>query len=95
MSRQRVSISKVERLIGELEGATTNIRTRLDELDAKVRELRGAWNGEAANAYERAQAAWTVDLAVMNGMLARARDAAASSNQRYRDTQAKVDARWG
>lgn len=74
--------------------ATANIQARLDTLEAEASTLIGAWNGEAAEAYRRAQEQWSASLGRMNGILASTARATEASAARYAAARAKVAERW-
>ena len=74
--------------------AHDDIAEALAHLDAEVSTLRSGWNGEATDAYSRAQALWTTRQAEMNRILELASTAAGNSAARYSRGRAKIAARW-
>lgn len=74
--------------------SSRNIADALDALDARVSTLRAAWSGEASEAYDAAQAQWSVQLAEMNRILTQAATAGENSADRYARGRAKIEARW-
>lgn len=78
----------------QLAEATAGIQDHIDTLEAEAATLIGSWNGEAADAYRRAQQAWNTNLRTMNGVLRSATRAAETSAARYASARAKVAERW-
>jgi WXG100 family type VII secretion target len=67
----KVSPAEVHILSEYVSKKSAEIGDALTELDNKVSKLKGSWDGEAKEAYEAAQRAWTTQITEMNGLLAR------------------------
>ena len=69
MQSMSVRPEQVIALSGQIRTGAAGIRTRLEELEAKVGALRASWDGEAQVAYDQAQAQWTQSLSRLNELL--------------------------
>lgn len=54
----RVDSDQLDELTAQMDDAVDTIEDILDLLEARVQNLRGAWSGDAAAAYERAHRDW-------------------------------------
>ena len=67
----KVSPAEVLALSGDIKTKSGQIEGHLGDLDRKVATLKANWDGEAKEAYERAQREWSVQITEMNALLAR------------------------
>ncbi|MCI2956747.1 WXG100 family type VII secretion target [Agromyces atrinae] len=86
---------QLDGLVTLLDTSHTDIRTALDELDARVSELRGSWTGDATDAYARAHAEWEEALAELGDVLADAARVIQTTAERGRRTEERIAAKWG
>lgn len=94
MSAARFNVESLQATADRLQEATEGIQAKLDTLEAEANALIGAWNGEAADAYRKAQAQWDASLRSMNSVLRSARSATEASAARYASASEKIAARW-
>jgi WXG100 family type VII secretion target len=85
----------MDELTDHIAAADAAIESCLDQLEAHVAQLRGAWTGEASDAYSSAQAAWSASLAEMRRILADAHRTTSAITERHRATEQGVLAMWG
>lgn len=67
----KVSPAEVIALSDDIKTKSGQIEGYLGDLDRKVSTLKASWDGEAKEAYERAQREWSVQITEMNALLAR------------------------
>jgi early secretory antigenic target protein ESAT-6 len=67
----KVSPAEVLTLSEDIKTKSGQIEGHLGDLDRKVAALKANWDGEAKEAYERAQREWSVQITEMNALLAR------------------------
>jgi WXG100 family type VII secretion target len=68
--RTRVQHDSVAELAAILALAVRGLEDELDQLDTATQQLRGAWDGAAREAYDRAHREWTASLTGMKDALA-------------------------
>lgn len=85
---------QMRELTGRLEAAVRGIEAELDQLEARVVVLRGAWTGDAADAYDRAHAEWATSIQRMRELLGRAATAQAGALDRHLQARNEVAALW-
>lgn len=90
-----MGFGQMERLIGTLQASTSAIGGRLDRLDEEVAALRGAWSGEASDAYDAAQRTSRAQLREMNRILRSSGGAAEQIMARHAAAAAAVEKLWG
>lgn len=95
MPRFKVDTDAVLEMVEALRVANAGIESDLDRLDGAVRQLEGAWTGEARAAYSQAQAQWRHELADMNRILADAARRTTNVSARYTAARQAVATRWG
>jgi|GEM_PF-962858 len=95
MPRFKVDPDSVLDMVEAMRQANAGIEADLDQLDAEVRRLEGAWSGAARDAYARAQESWRRELADMNRVLADAARRSEKVSARYTAARQAVAARWG
>lgn len=95
MPRYSVDLDAMTRLVDALRAASTGISAELEQLDAQVARLQGAWSGEAREAYALAQARWRAELAAIHRLLDLATARADGANARYTTARQTVAGRWG
>ncbi len=93
--RLGMGFGQMERLIGTLQNATSAISGRLDRLDEQVAVLRGAWTGEASDAYDRAQRTNREQLREMNRILRSSGTATDQIRARHAAAADAVEKLWG
>lgn len=86
----RRSNRKIDDAESGMRSAVAQIQQELDELDARVGTLRGAWTGEASDAYDTAQREWTLHLTNMRALLDDYGTRLQRINDRYRVASATV-----
>lgn len=74
--------------------AGDGIEHELDVLEARFNAVRGALDGDAANAYAIAQREWLASLARMRRILDLAAKAIESSSQHYLAARGKAEKSW-
>jgi WXG100 family type VII secretion target len=91
MSMQSMSVqtAQVVGMAGQIRNGASGIRSELDNLDSKVRQLLSAWSGEAQTSYHQAQARWTKSLGELQALLERI----ASSTEQIAQTYDSSDGR--
>lgn len=67
----KVSPAEVHQLSEFVTRQSRAITDALGELDSKVGKLKASWDGEAKEAYDAAQRAWSTQITEMNALLGR------------------------
>jgi WXG100 family type VII secretion target len=93
-SEIKVNQAGMSTLIDRLRESIQAIEGILRGLDEDVAKLRGAWGGEASDAYDRAQQRWTAELGQMNELLAHHRRSAIASAELFEDAVQKNKQIW-
>ena len=81
-------------LVRILRSALGGIESELTALDAKTRDLRADWSGEAAYAYTRAHGEWRATLARLTGILEDATGSAERAVERHLEARTAVARLW-
>lgn len=81
-------------LIDRLHDSVNAFDAILRRLDDDVAKLRGAWSGEASDAYDQAQKAWSNQLEEMNALLASHRRDSIATAERFKDAVSKNTQVW-
>lgn len=92
--RIKVQHDGMSHLIDQLGAGLAGIRSSLDTLDAEVATLRDRWSGEASDAYDRAQRAWSAQLAEFADYLALNRDRAIDAQDVFADAKKRNAQIW-
>jgi WXG100 family type VII secretion target len=66
----------------------------LDTLDAEVKTLQAAWNGDAQTAYERAHGDWSASIHGMKALLAEANRRLITANAISMETASTAKRLW-
>jgi len=83
-----------ESLVARIRESHERIGKELESLDARVRILRDAFTGQAAEAYDSAHARWTREFATMNDTLGRAATVVQDSDERFHAVDKKNAGSW-
>ncbi|MCI2959077.1 WXG100 family type VII secretion target [Agromyces atrinae] len=86
----KASGEALERAHVELVRAGHELEELLRTLDTKVDKLRGAWSGDASDAYERAQREWTALLEEMRRLVADYGRRVHEVDDRYREASRTI-----
>lgn len=87
---QRVDFEKLDALSLSLARASREMSTTLTTMDLNLSHLQSQFTGEAANAYQRAKAQWSVQMAEMTAYLGTISEAAASAKSALSSTESKI-----
>ena len=90
----KVDFASLDALVDRLATRTDEIEKVLATLESDVRLLRGQWTGAASNAYDRAHAEWSIELAAMNDVMRKLAKAVSLANSDYRDTESRAAKAW-
>lgn len=94
MTDYSVKPPQVEALGAALEGAALGIETHLASLRRSADALAGRWQGEASDAYQGRQSAWSHDMGTHAQALRGAADAARTAAAAYESADERVGALW-
>ncbi|MDQ1111890.1 WXG100 family type VII secretion target [Microbacterium testaceum] len=83
-----------ESLLVSLRAATNAIGAELDALERQATTLRSSWSGEARDAYDEAQDAWSACRRVFYGVLSGTDIVAASAGDSLRRAEQAVRSLW-
>lgn len=83
-----------EALLVSLRAATNAIGAELDALERQAVTLRSSWSGEARDAYDDAQNAWSACMQVFHGVLSDTNIVAASAGESLRQAEQAVTSLW-
>ncbi|MDR6689535.1 WXG100 family type VII secretion target [Microbacterium sp. 1154] len=83
-----------EALLVSLRVATNAIGAELDALERKANTLRSSWSGEARDAYDEAQNAWSACMRGFHGVLSDTNIVAASAGDSLRQAEQAVRSLW-
>lgn len=83
-----------EALLVSLRAATTTIGVEVEALERKANTLRSSWSGEARDAYDEAQNAWSACMRVFHGVLSDTNIVAASAGDSLRQAEQAVRSLW-
>lgn len=86
---------QIEQLVGQVNTASTSLRTTLDDLKQFLAPLVSEWEGEAAIAYQAHQKDWDQAAAALQAMLTEIANAASAGNQGMADADRRAGAGWG
>lgn len=86
---------QVQALSQSIGQGANGIQQELDELDGKVQQLIGSWDGEAKEAYYQAQRDWNQKLAEIRDILSRISTATSNIATQYDDTDRKAATYFG
>jgi WXG100 family type VII secretion target len=92
--RTKVLHESMTGLVDRLTAGVAEIQRVLDTLEHEVSTLRGGWSGEASDAYERAQRAWTAQLHELHVYLAQHRDSAAHAQDVFATAKKRNEQIW-
>lgn len=90
-----VNPAQVEALANNIRHGADGIQAQLDELDAKVNQLRQSWDGAAQQAYTQAQAKWTADLNDVRNILNQIASATSQISSSYTASDHKAAGFFG
>lgn len=95
MKDYSVKPPQVEALGAALEGAAHEIDAHLASLRRSADSLAGRWQGDASDAYQGRQSAWSHDMAAHAQALRGAADAARTAAAAYEAADERVGGLWG
>jgi WXG100 family type VII secretion target len=78
-----VDVDELLRVVDRMAACETTLRDLADDLESRIRELHLSWRGEAADAHDRAQAAWAEGFRDMREALRQMRVAAHTAHGNY------------
>lgn len=90
-----VNPAQVQALAEDIRHGADGIQSRLDELDAKVSQLRQNWDGSAQQAYTVAQSKWNADLNDVRNILNQIAAATAEISSSYTASDHKAAGFFG
>ncbi|NJC72025.1 WXG100 family type VII secretion target [Planosporangium thailandense] len=79
----------------DLKATAAQIQQDLQHLEQRIRDLRGTWDGGAAESYAACQAKWDAAAAEMKSFLDAASNSLHEAANIYHATDASVSAGWG
>jgi WXG100 family type VII secretion target len=89
-----VNPAQVTALAGQIRTGSQNIRTTLDQLESEINKLKGAWSGEALEAYDQAQRKWTGSVNEMQQLLTQIAGKTEEISQQYTSTDKSAAGRF-
>jgi len=94
MQSMSVNPAQVTALAGQIRSGSQNIRTTLDHLESEVNKLKGAWSGEALEAYNQAQTKWNASVSEMQQLLTQIAGKTEEIAQGYTHTDSSAAGRF-
>jgi early secretory antigenic target protein ESAT-6 len=94
MQSMSVNPAQVSALAGQIRSGSQNIKSTLENLESEVNKLKGAWSGEALEAYNQAQRNWTVSVTEMNQLLSQIASKTEEISQQYTQTDNSAAGRF-
>lgn len=94
MQSMSVNPAQVTALAGQIRTGSQNIRTTLDSLESEINKLKGAWSGEALEAYDQAQRKWTSSVNEMQQLLTQIAGKTEEISQQYTSTDKSAAGRF-
>lgn len=94
MQSMSVNPAQVSALAGQIRNGSNNIKSTLDGLESEVNKLKGAWSGEALEAYNQAQRKWTASIGEMQQLLTQIADKTEQISQQYTQTDSSAANRF-
>lgn len=95
MSRIKVDLELVDELVTRMGAFEQHVEALLDEVDARIRRMHGAWSGAAAAEQAEVQSRWTAGAHEMQQALRVLRSIAATARENYAAAVAANLAMWG
>ena len=94
MQSMSVNPAQVSALAGQSRSGSQNIKSTLDNLESEVNKLKGAWSGEALEAYNQAQRNWTASVNEMQQLLTQIAGKTEEISQQYTQTDSSAAGRF-
>ena len=94
MQSMSVNPAQVTALAGQIRTGSQNIRSTLDTLEREVNALKGAWSGEALEAYNQAQRSWSTSVTQMQELLTQIAGKTEEIAQQYTQTDSSAAGRF-
>ena len=94
MQSMSVNPAQVTALAGQIRTGSQNIRSTLDNLESEVNKLKGAWSGEALEAYNQAQRTWSTSVSEMQQLLTQIAGKTEEIAQQYTHTDSSAAGRF-
>lgn len=95
MQSMSVQPAQLEAMSGEIRNDSNQIQSALDTLDGQVRQLIGAWEGEAQTMYHTAQRDWDNKIKELNELLNRISQKTAEIGAGYTSADQRGAANFG
>ncbi len=90
-----VNPAQVQALSESIRNGANGIQQKLDDLDAKVSQLKQNWDGSAQQAYAQAQSKWNADLNDVRNILVQIASATAEISSGYTASDHKAAGFFG
>jgi 6 kDa early secretory antigenic target len=94
MQSMSVNPAQVSALAGQIRTGSQNIKSTLEHLESEVNKLKGAWSGEALEAYNQAQQKWTASVTEMQQLLTQIAGKTEEISQQYTQTDNSAAGRF-
>jgi len=94
MQSMSVNPAQVSALAGQIRTGSNNIKSTLENLESEVNKLKGAWSGEALEAYNQAQQKWTASVNEMQQLLTQIAGKTEEISQQYTKTDSSAAGRF-
>ena len=94
MQSMSVNPAQVSALAGQIRTGSNNIKSTLENLESEVNKLKGAWSGEALEAYNQAQQKWTASVNEMQQLLTQIAGKTEEISQQYTSTDKSAAGRF-
>jgi 6 kDa early secretory antigenic target len=94
MQSMSVNPAQVSALAGQIRTGSNNIKSTLENLESQVNKLKGAWSGEALEAYNQAQVKWTASVTEMQQLLTQIAGKTEEISQQYTQTDNSAAGRF-
>lgn len=94
MQSMSVNPAQVTALAGQIRSGSNNIKSTLENLESEVNKLKGAWSGEALEAYNQAQQKWTASVSEMQQLLTQIAGKTEEIAQQYTKTDSSAAGRF-
>ena len=94
MQSMSVNPAQVTALAGQIRTGSQNIKSTLENLESEVNKLKGAWSGEALEAYNDAPRKWTTSVTEMQQLLSQIAGKTEEISQQYTQTDSSAAGRF-